>query len=252
MTIFERAVLRIRHTPKRNILVFFLYVSFSLIIVFLFSMLTQLNFSLDTINETLNLKQTDLTINTDFFQSLAETIKHKQDIVTQLLLVTIVFGAIGFTALHGLLLFFRRKELLNFRLIGEKKRKIFFQLVLENLILLNVFLLFLFVTSVFFRQPVAQQLNQIEQDFVGKSEKHFFIQTNSTTISAAQAETLPSENEQPGVSKFNTVTLTDANQTIGTNPQRFTQFALGMNLFTLLCISPAALWFLNRNPLKYG
>lgn len=255
MTIFERAVLRIRHTPMRSILVFFLYVAFSLILVFLFSMLTQLNFSLDTINETLNLKQSDLTINTEFFQSLAETIKHKQDIVGQLLLFTIVFGAIGFTALHGLLLFFRRKELLNFRLIGEKKRKIFFQLVLENLILLNVFLLFLFVTSVFFRQPVAQQLNQIEQNFVGKTEKHFLIQTNSTIISATQDDKLPSENPQPykeGVSKFNTVTLTDANQTIGTNPQRFVQFALGMNLFTLLCMSPAALWFLNRNPLKYG
>ena len=115
--------------------------------------------------------------------------------------------------------------------------------------------MFLFVTSVFFRQPVAQQLNQIEQNFVGKTEKHFLIQTNSTIISATQDDKLPSENPQPskeGVSKFNTVTLTDANQTIGTNPKRFVQFALGMNLFTLLCMSPAALWFLNRNPLKYG
>lgn len=249
MTIFHRAMLSIRHNPGKNFLIFLLNAVFISALFFLFLIFNQLKLSLDAIQSVLD-STTSTTNKTDFFQSLVQTITDKINPIMQTIYLILGVGVLLFITLYTVFFFLRKQEFTNFQLMGEKKSRIYGQLILEKLIIVNSILFTLLLISIFFRAPLANQLNQVEQDLV---DHHFQkVTVKSLPVTEKKEATSASEGSiyESGVSHFNTAVVTETNIPSTVEPQNFSLFVLFINLLTLLCLSPTALWFIYRTGAK--
>ncbi len=210
--------------------------------------MNQLKQSLSAINSALDTTKT--TNRTDFFHSLAKTITEKLIPLTQHIYLTLIISTLFFMGLYMLLFFLRKKEFSSFQLMGEKKSRIYFQLVIENLLLVNGFLFILFLGSIFFRAPLAAQLNQIEQELLDQKVQNIVIKTQPITEKQQTPDMAEGSIYESGVSHFNMAVVTETSTSSTIEPQYFSLFVIFINFFTLICLSPAAIWFLNRSGSK--
>lgn len=248
MSLIERAFLSIRHRPVKNSLLFLFYTGIACAFYVLFSTQNQLSKSLIYLNDALSFNQKHQVTITAPFKSLVSSVTQQKQTLNHYLLLTIIISLLFLVLLQSFFLYQRKKELQNFILIGEKKKKIFVQILLENGIVLNIALLSLVVILGLFSRPITNQIQQLELNLIHSDQVSITGISKKATLSD---EPNQSDNEIK-VTRFNTalpIVNAEENFTVNfaTTVQNYLGFILLLNIFIASSLILPALYFVQKS-----
>lgn len=248
MSLIERAFLSIQHRPLKNSLLFLVYAGIACAFYVLFSIQNKLSNSLNYLNDALSFNQKNQITTTPSFKVLVSTITQQKQTLNHYLLLIAIVSIILLLLLHSFFLYQRKKELQNFILIGEKKKKVFTQIILENGIILNVALLSLMILLSFFARPMTNQIQQLELNLIHSDQVAMTAKQQKSQISDEPNQS----DSEINVTRFNTVlpiVNSEENFTVNfaTTVQNYLGFVLLINAFIASSLILPALYFVQKS-----
>lgn len=248
MSLMERAVLSIRHRPVKNSLLFLIYIGIASTFYVLFSIQNQLSNSLLYLNDALSFNQKHQIALAKSFKTLLANVTQQQQTLNHYLVLIVIFSLLFLLALQSFFLYQRKKEFQNFSLIGEKKKNLFAQILLENVLVLNVALLSLVVILSFFTRPITTQIQQLELNFIHSNQVALSVSPHQKSLNNEPSQ---SDNEMK-VTRFNTtlpITRSQENFTVNfaTTVQDYLKFILVMNAFIASSLILPTFYFVQRS-----
>lgn len=150
---------------------------------------------LNKIIESLNSQQ--ISLDNQPFKMLETITTHYIMEYKYILLLIGIAGTVSLLAIQLFLSKTRQKEYHSYLLMGERVYKLTFQLIIEQLLLINSAVLFIFILYSFFTTPILSQVSQLEADTLQQE-----LQTDPSSLSL-QSKTPSSDFENESFTRFN-------------------------------------------------